>query len=168
MDDLDWLEPHEHLVFSAYARSARALFVQFDRDLQRDVGLPRSFFEILWLLHEAPNRSLRMNELAEKTGSQASRITHAVSALEKEGQVRREHCADDRRGWFTVLTDKGLETLQHAAPLLAVSIRQHFFSPLSERERQQITAISRKLLRELGATPFSDEPAATSSAGAER
>jgi DNA-binding MarR family transcriptional regulator len=166
VSDLIWLDPDEHRVFSTYARSARALFVQFDRDLQRDVGMPRTFFEILWLLHEAPDRALRMNDLAERTGSQASRITHAIGRLETDGQVRREHCTDDRRGWFAVLTDKGCETLQRAAPRYVQSIREHFIEQLSPSQREQLTAIGEKLLQELGATPFSEVSNAASAARA--
>jgi DNA-binding MarR family transcriptional regulator len=159
--DLAWLDPDESRVFRAFARSSRALFVQFDRDLQRQVGMPRTFFEILWLLHEAPGNALRMSDLAEATGSQASRITHAVGRLEMDGQVRREHCADDRRGWFTVLTDKGAQTLKVAAPLYAQTIRDRFLGPLSPAQRKQITLIGETLLHELRPLPAPDPVTAT-------
>ncbi len=136
-------------MFRAWARSSRALFVQFDRDLQRDVGLPRTYFEILWLLHQAPDRALRMSDLAERTGSQASRITHAVGRLEQAGQVRRELCSEDRRGWFAVLTDEGLETLRVAAPRYAESIRARLLAPLSDFQRKQLTEIGETLLSRL-------------------
>ena len=120
-------------------------FIQFDRDLQRDVGMPRTYFEILWLLHQAPDRALRMSDLAERTGSQASRITHAVGRLEQAGQVRRELCTEDRRGWFAVLTDEGLETLRVAAPRYAEVIRRafsgpavHFSTRTADRDRRDL------------------------------
>src|SRR5580658_1732544 len=112
--DLEWLDPDEQRLFRAFARSARWLYVQFDRDLQREVDMPRAYFEILWLLHNAPDWTLRMSDLAAATGTQPSRITHAVSRLEQAGQVRRELCADDRRGWFTILTDEGVAALEAA------------------------------------------------------
>ena len=149
MSDFSWLDPDEQRVFRAWARSARALFVQFDRDLQRDVGMPRTYFEILWLLHQAPDRALRMSDLAERTGSQASRITHAVGRLEQAGQVRRELCTEDRRGWFAVLTDQGLETLRVAAPRYAEVIRERFLAPLSTFQREQLTEIGETLLSQL-------------------
>lgn len=149
MSDFSWLDSDEQRVFRAWARSSRALFVQFDRDLQRDVGMPRTYFEILWLLHQAPDRALRMSELAERTGSQASRITHAVGRLEQAGQVRRELCSEDRRGWFAVLTDEGLETLRVAAPRYAEVIRERFLAPLSTFQREQLTEIGETLLSRL-------------------
>ncbi len=149
MPELSWLEPDELRVFRAFARSTRALFIQFDRDLQREVGMPRTFFEILWLLHHAPDQALRMSDLAEATGSQPSRITHAVSRLEKDGYVRREHCADDRRGWFAVLTPAGAEMLLLAAPRYAESIRRHLLTPLSGSQREQLSAIGETILESL-------------------
>jgi len=144
--DLEWLDPEEQRLFRAFARSTRWLFVQFDRDLQRDTNLPRAFFEILWLLHDAPGYALRMSDLAAATGSRPSRITHAVGSLEKAGQVRRELCTDDRRGWFTILTDDGLETLKAAAPRYAKTIRERLIAPLSHLQRDQLAGIGETLL----------------------
>ncbi len=145
-------------MFRAFARSSRALFVQFDRDLQRDVGMPRTYFEILWLLHQAPGRALRMSDLAERTGSQASRITHAVGRLEQAGQVRRELCSEDRRGWFAVLTDEGLEPrCRVAAPRYAQSIRDRFLAPLSaDGHGSSVTAHRRDPPRPAGLPPRID------------
>jgi DNA-binding MarR family transcriptional regulator len=146
MGDLDWLTPDEHRIVRAFSRSARSLFVQLDRELQHDIGMPRTYFEILWLLDRAPSRALRMRELAEMTGSQPSRITHAVARLEDQGSIRRELCPQDRRGWNAVLTDDGHDALRRAAPRHAKSIREHLLGPLSAVERDQLAAISERLL----------------------
>ncbi len=119
--------------------------------------MPRTFFEILWLLNQAPGGSMRMSELAEATGSQPSRITHAVARLEEAGQVRREHCRDDRRGWFTILTDAGREMLEIAAPRYAESVRQHLLRPLSTAQQEQLTMIGEQLLAQLGPSPLTAE-----------
>ena len=158
MIQTEWLDEEEAQTYRAFARAAKALFARFDRDLQRDTGTPRAYFEILWLLGRAPGHSLRMSDLAEATGSQASRISHAVTRLEQMGLVRRELCADDRRGWFTVLTDGGAERLGELAPRYAASIQEHFFTPLTAEEQQQLRAIGDKLLAHLGVPPAASEP----------
>ncbi|MGH9030483.1 MAG: MarR family winged helix-turn-helix transcriptional regulator [Acidimicrobiales bacterium] len=145
----NWLDPEELRVFRAFARSTRALFVQFDRELQQHVGLERAYFEILWLLDNAAERTLRMSDLAEATGSQPSRITHAVSRLERAGQVRRELCPQDRRGWNAVLTDEGAAILNAAAPRYAEIIRRHLIEPLNGSQREQLTRIGEALLEDL-------------------
>ena len=124
--------------------------------------MPRAYFEILWLLHNAPDRTLRMSDLAAATGTQPSRITHAVSRLEQAGQVRRELCTDDRRGWFTILTDEGVAALEAAAPHYAKSVREHLVEPLSSEQREQLSRIGEKLLAHLessGAALPSSPPA---------
>jgi DNA-binding MarR family transcriptional regulator len=156
MSDLSWLDAAEQRTFRAFARSARQLFAQFDRELQRDLGMPRTYFEILWLLHDAPGQSLRMSDLAEATASQPSRITHAVARLEELRQVRRELCVEDRRGFYTVLTDEGLEMLRIAAPRYAESIRRHFIAPLSHTQQAQLTRIGETLLSTLAASRLAD------------
>lgn len=123
--------------------------MQFDRDLQRLVDMPRTYFEILWLLNDAPGQALRMSDLAEATGSQPSRITHAVGRLEEAGRVRRELCTDDRRGWFAVLTDEGLAALREAAPRYAQMIRERLLGPLSPAQQNQLTRIGETLLQGL-------------------
>lgn len=149
MTDLPWLDPDEHRVFIAYVHSTRRLAVQFDQDLQNSVGMPRTYFEILWLLNKAPEHSMRMSELAERTLSQSSRISHAVGRLEEAGQVRRVLCTADRRGWFAVLTDDGLAALQKAAPRYAQSIREHLLAPLSATQREALAQISETVLHQL-------------------
>ncbi len=58
---------------------------QLDRELQRDAGMPHAYYEILVRLSEQPDRSLRMSELAERSQSSRSRVSHAVARLEEAG-----------------------------------------------------------------------------------
>ncbi len=152
MGELTSLEPEEQRAVRAFVRSARRLFVQLDRDLQREVGLPRAHFEILWFLYQAPGRALRMSELADATGSQPSGTTHSVGRLEEIGYVRRELCPNDRRGWLAVLTKKGTAAIERAAPVYASSLRRHLLAPLSPTQREQLAVIGETVLDELATT----------------
>src|ERR1700728_3086213 len=97
--------------------------------------MPRAYSEILWLLHNAPERTLRMSDLAAATGTQPSRITHAVSRLEQAGQGRRELCRGQPRGLYTLLTHDGGGALEAAAPHYAKSVRANLVEPLTSEER---------------------------------
>ncbi|WP_263253236.1 MarR family winged helix-turn-helix transcriptional regulator [Saccharopolyspora rosea] len=147
--ELDWLPTEELRVFRAFNRSWQALNARIDEDLKRDVGLPRTYLDILFRLRRAPGRALRMTRLAEITGSKASRITHAIGRLEQAGLVRREVPAGDRRGWLAVLTDEGLARVHQAAPRYARSIREHYLELLTPAMRAQITRIGEALLTHL-------------------
>lgn len=140
------LRPDERRTFAAFAGAARAVLTAVDRDLERDVGMPRAYVEILHHLSEAPGASLRMSDLAEAMRSQPSRITHAVARLEEAGHVRRELCAADRRGWFAVLTADGRRVLDEAAPYVGDSVRRRLFTHLSAADRQELTRLGEQLL----------------------
>ena len=103
-----WLDPDEQRTWRAFLTASRALMDALDRELQRDAGMPHAYYEILVRLSEAPDRRLRMSELAELTGSSRSRLSHAAARLEASGWIRREDCPTDRRGQIAVLTDDGL------------------------------------------------------------
>jgi DNA-binding MarR family transcriptional regulator len=147
-----WLTDEEQRAWRAFGRAARLLFAQLDHDLSRDAGMAPGAYELLVDLSEAPNRSLRMNELAEATLSSPSRITHAVGRLVDLGWVERITCPSDRRGWLAVLTDEGHAALVGAAPRHVEHIRAHLFDGLSEQDVADLGRISETILARLPAS----------------
>src|ERR671916_2158456 len=111
-----WLDEEEAGTWRSFLGATRLLFDQLDRELQRDAGMSHADYEVLVRLSEAPEGSLRMGDLAERTGSSRSRLSHAVAGLEADGWVRRDRCPTDGRGAIAVLTRKGAAVLRDAAP----------------------------------------------------
>jgi DNA-binding MarR family transcriptional regulator len=111
--------------------------------------MPFSYYEVLVMLSESPGRSRRMSDLADATQSSRSRLSHAVTRLEGLGWVRRETCAEDRRGALAVLTDEGFAALEAAAPDHVESVRTHLFDLLSPTQLAQLHEISGVLLDHL-------------------
>ncbi|MGK5518080.1 MarR family winged helix-turn-helix transcriptional regulator [Micromonospora sp. URMC 107] len=144
-----WLDPDEQRTWRAYLTASRALMEALDRELQRDAGMPHAYYEILVRLSEAPQRQLRMSDLAEATGSSRSRLSHAAARLEAAGWVRREECPTDRRGQIAVLTDEGFATLAAAAPGHVEGVRRHLFDALSPAQVDQLRRISETLAAHL-------------------
>jgi DNA-binding MarR family transcriptional regulator len=147
--EIRWLDDEEQRTWRAFLSATRLLWAQLDRELQAEADMPSSYYAILVMLSEAPERALRMNDLAAGTQSSPSRISHAVGRLEKAGWVRREICPSDRRGWYAVLTDEGLGTLEAAAPKHIESVRAHLFDQLSPHQLGQLRQISERLLGHL-------------------
>jgi DNA-binding MarR family transcriptional regulator len=141
VDGTRWLDSEEHQAWRSYLAATHLLSAQLDRELQRDSKIPHTYYEILVRLSEAPDRSLRMSELADASESSRSRLSHAVARLEKTGWVRRESCPTDRRGAFAVLTDDGFMALAAAAPAHVESVRKHLFDRLTREQVGQLTAI---------------------------
>ena len=146
----DWLDEDEQRIYRVFSRMSRDLFNRFDCDLKQDAGIPRSYYEILFVLGQAPGRQLRMNELADGTRSAPSRITHAVGRLEKDGLVSRQVCAADRRGWEIQLTEAGLAVLHDAARRHARSVREYLLEALTPRQQEELRRISTRVLSRLG------------------
>ncbi len=137
-----WLDDDEQRTWRAFLTANQLLFEQLDHELQRDADIPHGYYEILVRLSEAPDRTLRMSQLAERSLSSRSRISHAVARLEEAGWVRRETCATDRRGFMAVLTEKGMGALAAAAPGHVEGVRRHLFDRLSPEQVGQLRAIS--------------------------
>jgi len=144
-----WLDSDERRIWLSWIMSSRLLWDEMERDLQRDSGLSFGHYEILVMLSETPSRSRRMSELADATQSSRSRLSHAVARLEDLGWVRREACAEDRRGSLAVLTDDGFAALEAAAPLHVESVRRHLFDVLSPTQLSQLREIQEVLLDHL-------------------
>jgi DNA-binding MarR family transcriptional regulator len=144
-----WLSQDEQKVWVAYLLSTRLLWAQFERDVQRGARMPLTYYEILSVLSELPDRSLRMSDLSKILQVSPSRLSHAATRLEEAGWIRRELCASDRRGWVAVLTDAGMEAVRAAAPAHVDSVRHHLFDQLTPAQIEQIGDISTSLLSHL-------------------
>ncbi|MFI9780775.1 MarR family winged helix-turn-helix transcriptional regulator [Streptomyces sp. NPDC051956] len=144
-----WLTDDEQRTWRAFGSAMRLLTDRLDRDLQATAGMPTTYYELLVMLSEAPERTLRMSELAKRTNSRPSRISHAVGKLEASGWVRREHYPGDRRGWLAVLTDQGLTALKAAAPAHVESVRTHLLDLLTPQQVEQLGEISEVVLNHL-------------------
>jgi DNA-binding MarR family transcriptional regulator len=137
-----WLDEHEQEVWRSFLAASSLLTDQLDRELQRDAGIPHTYYEILVVLSETPDRVRRMSELADLCQSSRSRLSHAVARLEEAGWVERRSCPSDRRGAFAVLTDKGMAALVAAAPGHVEGVRRHLFDALTPEQVEQLGAIS--------------------------
>jgi DNA-binding MarR family transcriptional regulator len=154
-----WLDADQQRAWRAYLTATQLLHARLDRELQRDSGIPHAYYEILVRLSEAPDRVLRMSELADAADSSRSRLSHAVARLEQAGWVRRESCPTDRRGAFARLTDEGFAALGAAAPAHVKSVRRHLVDRLTPEQLHQLGQISEVILAGLrGATGETDDP----------
>ena len=151
--DTQWLDDDEQRTWRAFLTAQRLLFDRLERQLQRDAGLPHAYYEILVRLSEAPDRTLRMSQLADSSLSSRSRLSHAVARLEAAGWVRRRACAEDRRGSFAELTPEGLAKLEASAPGHVEAVRRGLFDALSPEQVAALRDISDTLVAHLSNNP---------------
>jgi DNA-binding MarR family transcriptional regulator len=146
-----WLTTDEQRTWRAYLEATRLLTEQLDRELQEHSEFSHGDYEVLVRLSEAEGRAVRMSELAERSQSSRSRLSHTVARMEASGWVRRESCPTDGRGAFAVLTDKGFAALESAAPGHVEGVRSHLFDLLTAAQIDQLGVISRVMLDHLTA-----------------
>jgi DNA-binding MarR family transcriptional regulator len=142
MAETRWLTDDQQRTWRAYLQATQQLEDQLDRELQRDASMPLAYYQILAMLSEAPNWTLRMSDLAAITWSSRSRLSHAVDRLEENGWVQRSSCPSDKRGSFAVLTEAGYQALASAAPMHVESVRRHLFDQLTPTQTEQLRAIT--------------------------
>jgi DNA-binding MarR family transcriptional regulator len=136
-----WLTPEEQRAWRAYVAAAALLEDALDRQLQQEAGLPHLYYSVLAMLSEVPERRLRMTDLAETLKITRSRLTYAVARLEKDGAVRREGCASDKRGSIAVLTDEGAALLERTAPGHVETVRRAVFDHLAPEQVAELERI---------------------------
>ena len=105
-----------------------------DRELQRSVGLPLAWYDVLLELNAAPVRRLRMGELGEKVVLSRTRVSRLVDELARAGLVTRTSNPSDRRSAYAELTHLGGERLRNAAPVYLAGIEDLFSRHLTPTE----------------------------------
>jgi len=129
-----WLDEDEQRTWRSFLATSELLYGALDRQLQRDAGITHASYIVMAMLSEAPDRALRMSDLALAANSSPSRLSHAVARLEERGWVRREPAPKDGRGTVAVLTDAGMDMLAKTAPGHVTAVREHLFDRLSPEQ----------------------------------
>ncbi|MEV6176978.1 MarR family transcriptional regulator [Streptomyces sp. NPDC052015] len=109
------LEEQWRGILSVHART----MCEIDRVLHPH-GLGASDFEVLDILaSEAPRQGdqCRVQNLVDRVHLSQSALSRLIGRLEKDGLVERSVCAEDRRGVWVALTDKGRELHAEVRPL---------------------------------------------------
>ena len=134
VNDTRWLDATQQGAWRSFLGGTTVLMDRLDRDLRTEHGLSMSEYEILVRLSEAPDRSIRMADLAAALSHSRSRITHTISRLERDGIVVRSQCGTDGRGVTAVLTDKGFELLATAAHTHVRGVREYLIDQCSAED----------------------------------
>jgi DNA-binding MarR family transcriptional regulator len=147
---MEWLSDEQQAAWRPFVALLLRLPAALDARLQKDAGVTQFDYLVLSGLSEAPDRTLRMSELAALASGSLSRLSHVVSRLEARGWVRREPCPGDGRFINAVLTDAGWEKVVATAPGHVAAVRELLVSTLTEKEFEQLGAISARVLAAQG------------------
>lgn len=149
MAETEGLQPltgDDLLTWSALATVLEWLPQALDATLS-DFDLTHFEYGVLFALAHAPDRALRMSALAGYANSSLSRLSRAVTRLERRGWAQRRPDPADGRSTVAALTEGGLETFERATPAHERTVRQLVLQPLTVPQRDQLRAISVRLQR---------------------
>ena len=133
-----WLTATELASWLSVVRLMTWLPWSIDQQLQRDSNLRMVEYQVLAMLSESPERTMRMSSLAEVTNASLSRLSHLVERLEKRDFVRREPDPTDGRFTNAILTEKGFRALADAAPGHLAHVRSLVIDVLSPEQLRRL------------------------------
>jgi DNA-binding MarR family transcriptional regulator len=140
-----WLDAEERQAWLALARALVKLPAALDAQLRRDAGISHFEYQVLALLSEAPDRTLRMSELATQAEGSLPRLSQVVARMEQRGWVHRTPDPADGRYTLATLTDQGRAKVTDAAPGHVHEVRRLVLDPLTKTQTRQLREITRRI-----------------------
>jgi DNA-binding MarR family transcriptional regulator len=127
--------------FPALLRAHAAVLHGLERDMEAETGLPLSWYEVLLHLNQAPERRLRIQDLATRVVLSRSRVSRLTDDMVRAGLVERQSDPADGRGCFAAVTSAGRERFRRAAPTHLRLIEEHFGRHLTAAEHQTLKRV---------------------------
>lgn len=146
MEDVRWLTETEIDTWLKFRAVVELYPGLLDAQLRRDSQLTHMEYQVLAMLSEVPDRTLRMTSLAARTTSSLTRMSHVVTRLQQRGIVARSADATDGRATNVTLTDAGHALLVEAAPGHVTQVRESFLDALSPTQLRQLDGICESIL----------------------
>lgn len=141
MAKVEPLNEEEDLFWRALMHIVMVLPRHLDRDMIQAVGITANEYTTIMNLSEAPNRELRMADLANATGLSASRTTRLVDDLVTRGFVIKRASSVDGRGNIAKLTPKGMAKLKASWPAHLASVRDRVFDHMDPNDVAQAAKV---------------------------
>lgn len=148
-----WLDEQQQDAWRKLVTVVERLPGVLDTQLRHDSDLSHFDYMTLAMVSEAPGRTLRMTQLAERTNSTLPRLSHVVSRLEDRGFVERSPCPDDGRAINARLTQQGWEKVAATAPGHAAAVLGAVFAELDAQDVEALDRVMMKVLSTLSPDP---------------
>jgi len=147
--DTKWLDEHERAAWVRLVAVMEVLPGVLDSQLRRDADLTHFEYFVLAVLSEAPDRTLRMTTLAQRTNATLPRLSHVARRLEDRALVERFPCPEDGRATNARLTPAGWDAVVAAAPGHVDTVRRHVLDSLTPTQLEHLRDIADALLTRL-------------------
>lgn len=147
VDEPRWLSEDERRTWLAVMALVMKLVPTLDGQLRRDAGLNNFEYLVLAVLSEAPDRTLRMSDLAALAEGSLPRLSQVVGRLEQRTWVQRTPDPTDGRYTLAVLTEAGWDKVVATAPGHVAEVRRLVFDPLTRAQAAQLGTAATRIVR---------------------
>ena len=144
-----WLRPDERTLWLLLVSLSMLMPSAVEAQLKREAGMNLFEYHVIAMLSDAPDRARLMSDLAFHTNSSLSRLSHVVTRLEKQGWVRREASASDKRATNAVLTDEGFAKIVEFAPDHVGEVRRLVFDAIEPSKVAELSALLQPVLDQI-------------------
>jgi DNA-binding MarR family transcriptional regulator len=137
-DRIQWL--------SDLIRLEIVLWDHIDARLRLEHNLPLVYFESLYFIMQAPDKRLRVGDLAEALRVTVGGTSKLVDRIERSGLIRREPDPTDRRASRVALTSEGERLAIAASKTYDAEMKSMLDAEFSENEQHQMHDLIMRLL----------------------
>lgn len=149
MTEPRWLTDDEREAWLRLMAVTMMLPSRLESQLKRDAGLSHFEYYVLAMISERASRSLPLTELASRTNSSLSRLSHVIARLEQQGFLTRSSSPTDGRTSIATLTDAGWQKVVASAPGHVEEVRTVVFDSLTADQVAQLSDICGRMLASL-------------------
>ncbi|WP_405741926.1 MarR family transcriptional regulator [Streptomyces sp. NBC_00028] len=148
-ENVRWLTADEQHAWRNFIRLHEKLGGRLSRLLQAESNLSAADFAVLVNLTDVPEGRRRYQDLARSLEWEKSRMSHHIARMAGRGLVVREECLEDARGAYVVITDRGREAIEAAAPLHVEAVRALFLDHVTPSELRTLGQVSERVVDKL-------------------
>ena len=134
-------------------RVCQLLPTALDVQLQANAQITHFEFMVLTSLQLAPEKTMRMTDVAHATNATLPRLSHVATRLSARGFVERTPCQEDKRATNLRLTPEGRSALMRAIPRHIAQARDLVIDALSAEQLDQLAAITSAIDARLSMEP---------------
>jgi DNA-binding MarR family transcriptional regulator len=144
------IDAEQAAAWRAFLRAHALMLRKIGEDLD-EAGLPPfAWYEVLWVLYDAPDHHLQPSELADEVVLSRSGLSRLIDRIEEAGLVQRRACPGDRRAIHVELTEEGEKKLDEMWCVYARGIAEHFLPAVGEQActmRQVMESVAESVRR---------------------
>lgn len=131
----------EFRAWRGFMRVHHTVTTELGRRLEREHGVKLLQYAVLVTLVTAPDRRLRMTDLAEQVLTSPSGMTRAVARLAEEGLVERQRDPADGRSVIVSMTPAGLARLRELQVTHHNCVRELLFGGMRGDDLKRLATI---------------------------